>query len=310
MRFIVLLDRPHSARSLALPRAVLWAVPAVLLLALALACLAGYRLAMAQAGSLPADVVGAWQGELQSLSARASELGETSVRENRAYAARLAALQARVLRMEAVGQRLASAAELEGGEFNFDEEPALGGPLSQDIAGEGAASELSRALDRLAAQIENREDQLEVMEQLLVNRSLASQVAIDGWPVKSGYISSVFGRRTDPFSGKQAYHKGLDFTARAGTPVLAVASGVVTWAGWDKDYGKLVEIRHSDGYRTRYAHNRALHVKPGQVVMKGDRIAEVGNTGRASGTHLHLEVLAQGRLVDPRPYVGTARSRR
>lgn len=309
MRFIVLLDRPHSARSLALPRAWLWAVPVLFLVALGLAALVGYRLATAQAGSLPADVVGAWQGELKSLSARATELGEASVRENRAYAARLAALQARVLRMEAVGQRLASAAELEGGEFNFDEEPAVGGPLAQDLAGDGPSSELSRALDRLAAQIENREDQLEVMEQLLVNRSLASQVVIDGWPVKSGYISSVFGRRTDPFSGKQAYHKGLDFTARAGTPVLAVASGVVTWAGWDKDYGKLVEIRHSDGYRTRYAHNRAVIVKPGQVVMKGDKIAEVGNTGRASGTHLHLEVLAQGRLVDPRPYVGTARSR-
>jgi murein DD-endopeptidase MepM/ murein hydrolase activator NlpD len=293
-----------------LPRAWLWAVPALLALALGLAGLIGYRLAIAATGTLPAEVVGAWQGELDRLAARADELGETSVRENRAYAARLAALQARVLRMEAVGQRLASAAELEGGEFNFDEEPALGGPLAQDRSGDTPSSELSRALDRLALQIENREDQLEVMEQLLVNRSLASQVVIDGWPVKSGYISSVFGRRTDPFSGKQAYHKGLDFTARTGTPVLAVASGVVIWAGWDKDYGKLVEIRHSDGYRTRYAHNRAVHVKPGQVVMKGDKIAEVGNTGRASGTHLHLEVLAQGRPVDPRPYLGATRNRR
>jgi murein DD-endopeptidase MepM/ murein hydrolase activator NlpD len=89
---------------------------------------------------------------------------------------------------------------------------------------------------------------------------------------------------------------------------MAVASGVVTWAGWDKDYGKLIEIRHSDGYRSRYAHNSEIVVKPGQVVKKGQKIAKVGATGRASGTHLHLEVLANGQLVDPRQYIGTRRA--
>ena len=310
MRLIVLGDRPDTSRSVALPRAVLWAVPALLALCLLLAGLAGYRLAIAQAGELPGDLVSAWDNALTTLDVRASDLKKTSALEGRAYASRLAALQARLLRMEAVGQRLATAAKLDGGEFDFDQEPAFGGPYTTENATESTPTEFSIALDHLAAQIEDRETQLDVMERLLVNRSLALEVAVDGWPVASGYVSSVFGRRTDPFSGRQAFHKGLDFTARAGTVVMAVASGVVTWAGWDKDYGRLIEIRHSDGYRSRYAHNSAILVKPGQVVMKGEKIAKVGATGRASGTHLHLEVLAGGQLVDPRQYIGTRRAAR
>ena len=308
MRLIVLGDRPDTPRSVALPRAALWAVPVALVLCLLLAGFAGYRLALANAGALPEDLVSAWNGELKSLDARTADLKESSAREGRAYAARLAALQARLLRMEAVGQRLASAAKLDGGEFDFDQEPAFGGPYTSESASDNAPTEFSLALDRLANQIQNRETQLEVMERLLVNRNLALDVAVDGWPVASGYVSSVFGRRTDPFSGKQAFHKGLDFTARVGTPVMAVASGVVTWAGWDKDYGRLIEIRHSDGYRSRYAHNSEILVKPGDVVKKGQKIAKVGATGRASGAHLHLEVLANGQLVDPRQYIGTRRA--
>lgn len=308
MRLIVLGDKPDTSRSVALPRAVLWAVPLALLGGLLLAGLVGYRLAVAQIGKLPEDLVSAWGGELQSLESRTADLKESSAREGRAYASRLAALQARLLRMEAVGQRLASAAKLDGGEFDFDQEPAFGGPYTSENLGDSAPTEFSLALDRLASQIENRETQLQIMERLLVNRELALDVAVDGWPVASGYVSSVFGRRTDPFSGRQAFHKGLDFTARPGTPVMAVASGVVTWAGWDKDYGKLIEIRHSDGYRSRYAHNSEIVVKPGQVVKKGQKIAKVGATGRASGTHLHLEVLANGQLVDPRQYIGTRRA--
>jgi YD repeat-containing protein len=266
-------------------------------------------MALAQAGQLPADLVQAWQGELGALKAGTTAARAEAQREGQTYATRLAALQARLLRMEAVGQRLATAAQLDAGEFDFDNEPALGGPMSL-AASDTGGSEFTTALDRLALQIEDRERQLDVMDSLLVDRKLQGKVALDGKPVAYGYLSSVFGRRTDPFSGKQAFHKGVDFTARAGTPVLAVASGVVTWAGWDKDYGRLIEIRHSDGYRTRYAHNSAILVKPGDVVDKGQTIAKVGRTGRASGTHLHLEVLAQGKLVDPLKYISTARTRR
>lgn len=309
MRIILVGDRPSATRSLALPRAVLWATPVLLAACLLIAGLVGYRLALAQVGQLPADLVQAWHGELQNLKSETSGAREQALREGRAYATRLATLQARLLRMEAVGQRLVGAAKLDAGEFDFDNDPALGGPLSPAVE-KGAGSEFTAALDRLAAQIEDRERQLSVMDSLLVDRKLQGEVALGGRPVATGYLSSVFGQRTDPFSGNKAFHKGVDFTAREGTPVLAVASGVVTWAGWDKDYGKLVEVRHSDGYRTRYAHNSAILVKPGDVIEKGQVISRVGRTGRASGTHLHLEVLAQGKLVDPLQYISTSRARR
>ena len=307
MRIVFFADRPSAPRTLALPSFVLWLVPVVFVAVLMLASLAGYRYAVARAGAMPEDLVQAWKAELKSLQEQTLSSRAQSQREGLAYATRLAALQARLLRMEAVGQRLASAAQLDEGEFDFDTEPALGGPMGP--AAESGANEFAQALDKLAAQIDDRERQLAVMDSLLVNRKLQGAAALDGKPVASGYLSSFFGRRTDPFSGKQAFHKGIDFTARTGTPVYAVASGVVTWAGWSKDYGKLVEVRHSDGYRTRYAHNSAVTVKPGELVQKGQTIARVGRTGRASGTHLHLEVLADGKLVDPLQYISTSRRR-
>lgn len=283
------------------------------MLLLVLCCIAvaagtGYRLALAQAGQLPADVLAAWQTELSSLAARTDELRETTGREGRAYAARIATLQARLLRVEAVGERLAEAAKLDKGEFDFDESPALGGPMAPQSADGSPGDDMTRPLDRLAALIEDRERQLEVMEKLLVNRKFAGEASLAGLPIASGYISSRFGPRTDPFDGRPAWHKGVDFTARPGTEVRAIAAGVVVWAGYDKDYGKLVEIRHSNGYRTRYAHNRDYVVKPGDIVKKGQLIAHVGRTGRASGSHLHLEVVHNERLIDPMQYISTVRS--
>ena len=292
---------------MAAPAFVLWSLPVLFVALLLAAGFVGYRYALARIGVLPADLVAAWKGELHSLHEQTLDSRAQSQREGLAYATRLAALQARLLRMEAVGQRLATAAQLDEGEFDFNTEPALGGPMGP--VSEAGGSEFAAALDRLAAQIDDRERQLAVMDSLLVNRRVQGAAALDGKPVASGYLSSVFGRRTDPFTGKQAFHKGVDFTARAGTPVYAVASGVVTWSGWSKDYGNLIEVRHSDGYRTRYAHNSAVLVKPGELVQKGQAIARVGRTGRASGTHLHLEVLADGKLVDPLQYISTSRRR-
>jgi murein DD-endopeptidase MepM/ murein hydrolase activator NlpD len=310
MRVIVLQDRPAASRSLAVSGFALWALPVLLLLCLSAAAAAGYRAAMAQVGEMPADVLAAWQAELGTLASNIDELRETSNRESRAYAARAAALQSRLLRMEAVGQRLAVAANLDQGEFDFEQEPALGGPFNADQATYSSSSELAQALDRLAQLIEDRERQFEVMERLVVNRTLAGETSLEGLPVVRGYLSSRFGRRTDPFDGRTAWHKGVDFTARPGTDVIAIAAGVVTWAGYDKDYGKLVEIRHSDGYRTRYAHNREYLVKPGEVIKKGQVIAKVGQTGRASGAHLHFEVIQDGKLVDPMQYISTVRADR
>lgn len=306
MRMIFAANSPAAPLSVALRRRLVWSLPLLFLACVAVAAVAGYRLALAQAGELPADLVAAWSTELSALQARTEALHESTEREGRAYAARVATLQARLLRMEAVGERLAVAANLDKGEFDFDQEPALGGPFSPETASLGG-SEMGEMLRRLATQIKDRERQLEVMEKLLVNRKLGGESSLAGLPVANGYISSRFGTRTDPFDGRPALHKGVDFTASPGSDVYAIASGVVVWAGYEKDYGNLVEIRHSNGYRTRYAHNREYLVKPGDVVQKGQVIARVGQTGRASGAHLHLEVLLGDHQVDPMQYISTIR---
>lgn len=305
MRIALLGDTPSLARTLVLPARAIWILPLLFLFCVAGAGFGGYRLALAQAGELPSDLIALWDTELSSLATRTEELRESTGREGRAYAARMATLQARLLRLEAVGERLAVAAKLDQGEFDFDQPPALGGPFSAEVSDEVAGSDMSQSLDRLAALIEDRERQLEVMDKLLVNRRMAGEVSLAGLPVASGYLSSRFGTRADPFTGRRAWHKGVDFTARQGTEVRAIGAGVVVWAGYDKDYGKLVEIRHSNGYRTRYAHNRDYVVKPGDIVKKGQVIAHVGQTGRASGAHLHLEVVLEDRVVDPMQHIST-----
>lgn len=308
MRIALTGDTPAAARALVLPARIVWTLPLLFLLCVAVAGFGGYRLALAQAGELPSDLVALWGAELTSLATRTEQLRESTGRESRAYAARMATLQARLLRLEAVGERLAVVAKLDQGEFDFDQPPALGGPFAAEAAEGVAGGDMSQSLDRLAALIEDRERQLEVMEKLLVNRRMAGDVSLAGLPVASGYVSSRFGTRADPFTGRRAWHKGVDFTARQGTEVLAVSAGVVVWAGYDKDYGKLVEIRHSNGYRTRYAHNRDYLVKPGDIVKKGQVIAHVGQTGRASGAHLHLEVVHEDRQIDPMQYISTVRA--
>jgi murein DD-endopeptidase MepM/ murein hydrolase activator NlpD len=128
-----------------------------------------------------------------------------------------------------------------------------------------------------------------------------------GRPITSGWLSSYFGIRTDPFTGKKERHKGLDFAGKLGSDVVAVASGVVTWAGRRYGYGNLVEINHGNGYSTRYGHNDKITVKVGDAVKKGQIIAKMGSTGRSTGPHVHFEVLHKGKQVDPMSYIKTAR---
>ena len=281
---------------------------------LALACLlgallAGYRMAVAEMGALPADLIAAWKNELSGLEQQTQTLRERANSDSRAYAARVATLQARLLRMEAVGERLAESANLEGGEFDFRTDPALGGPSSDEPVQGDATQELNQSIAQLGRLIDDRERQFGFLEDLLSYRTLSEEVTVTGKPVRNGYLSSRFGIRTDPFDGNRAWHKGVDFTAPVGTPVIALASGVVTSAARDGEYGNVVELRHSDGYRTRYAHNRELLVKAGDRVKKGQVIAKVGRTGRASGSHLHLEVLRDGKLVDPMAYISAHNQR-
>ena len=158
-------------------------------------------------------------------------------------------------------------------------------------------------LDDLTSQIKDRERQLSVLESMISTRNLSRQIVPGGRPVTQGWISSYFGHRADPFTGRKAYHRGVDFAGPAGAQVVAVASGVVTYSKERFGYGKTVEINHGNGYVTRYAHNQKVLVGIGETVKKGQPIALIGSTGRSTGPHLHFEVLKQGRAVDPMSFV-------
>lgn len=218
-------------------------------------------------------------------------------------AARVGHVNAQILRLNALGKRLTEMAHLDKGEFNFDAPPSQGGPEEEANEPAELASDLAEVLDRLETQLIDRERQLVILETFIAARSLTQLAVPDGSPVPGAWISSTFGRRTDPFTGKSAYHAGIDFAAPSGAQARSVAPGVVTWAGNRAGYGQLVEINHGNGYITRYAHNSLLLVKVGDKVGKGQAISRVGSTGRSTGPHLHFEVLKNGRAVNPRQFV-------
>jgi murein DD-endopeptidase MepM/ murein hydrolase activator NlpD len=217
-----------------------------------------------------------------------------------AMAIRIAQMNARMIRLDALGRRLTEMADLEDGEFNFSTPPALGGPEEPVTTGSNiAVPEVVEAMQNLDTQLDDREAQLGVLESVIANQILKDRVYPQGRPVNSGWISSYFGKRTDPFTGKPANHTGIDFAGKEGADVQAVADGVVTWASKRYGYGLMVEINHGNGYATRYAHNSENLVAVGEEVKKGQTVARMGDTGRATGPNLHFEVLQNGRRVNP-----------
>jgi len=221
-----------------------------------------------------------------------------------AMAMRLGQMNAHVIRLDALGKRLTEMADIDSREFNFDRDPPAGGP---EADGEGASAEipdLTAQLSQLEQRVDLRETQLSALENVILARELKKEIHPEGRPVASGFISSYFGERSDPFDGRDAFHKGVDFAGPLGSKVTAVAAGVVTWAGERSGYGKLIEINHGDGFITRYAHNERTLVSVGQTVKRGEAVALMGSTGRSTGPHVHFEVLRNGRQVDPLSLIG------
>jgi murein DD-endopeptidase MepM/ murein hydrolase activator NlpD len=221
-----------------------------------------------------------------------------------AMAMRLGEVSAHVIRLDALGKRLTEMADIDSREFNFDRDPPSGGPEGNSEGVSARIPDLTAMLSKLQQQVDLRESQLAALENLILARELKEQIHPEGRPVKSGFISSYFGERADPFDGREAFHKGVDFAGTAGSNVVSVAAGVVTWAGERFGFGKLIEINHGDGYVTRYAHNERTLVNVGQTVKRGEAVALMGSTGRSTGPHVHFEVLRNGRQVDPLSFVG------
>ena len=220
-----------------------------------------------------------------------------------AIASRMSVLQGHIMRLDALGARLAVMADIQDLEFGIDHPPGMGGPekaLDQESID---ISNLLENLGDLEARIEDRKEKLTAMEAMLINRTLQEQIVPEGHPAANGWISSLFGYRTDPMTGKNEMHEGLDFAGKPGTPVSSIAAGIVTWSGPRYGYGKMIEISHGNGYITRYAHNQKNLVSVGEKVEKGEVIAVMGSTGRSTGTHVHVEVIHNGVLVDPKKFV-------
>lgn len=219
-----------------------------------------------------------------------------------AMAVRLGELQAEVLRLEGLGERLAKAAGLKPQElpaFKTGTPPGRGGAPSSLPARDLALPEFTGLVEALARDVEVRGDQLEVLEALLVQSSTHRKFLPSLRPVADGWFSSNFGYRIDPFTGQSSFHEGVDFVAESGTPVSAAASGKVVFAGWHPQYGKMLEIDHGNGLVSRYAHASNLAVGEGELVVRGQRVASVGSTGRSTGPHLHFEVRLNGVPQNP-----------
>ncbi|MFO7276631.1 MAG: M23 family metallopeptidase [Pseudomonadota bacterium] len=221
-----------------------------------------------------------------------------------AIALRLGKVNAHVIRLDALGKRLTEMANIDHREFDFDSAPSTGGPEPGDEAVAAQIPDITRMLDELERRVQLRDAQLAALENVILARELREQIRPEGRPVRAGFISSHFGERQDPFTGHQAFHRGVDFAGSAGTEVVAVAAGVVTWAGERAGYGNMVEISHGDGYVTRYGHNLRNLVTVGQTVTRGQPVALMGSTGRSTGPHVHFEVLRNGKQVNPASFVG------
>ncbi|MBW2209402.1 MAG: M23 family metallopeptidase [Deltaproteobacteria bacterium] len=227
-----------------------------------------------------------WKGMIKQQQARIAATRQDAEVELDALTLRIGRMQAQMMRLNALGERL------------------VGGPGEMPGTESVQFADFLSMLDQMDSELDDRREMLSVLEVLLMSRSLHERVMPSGKPVNEGWLSSKYGKRNDPFTGKKDFHKGLDFAGKKGADVLAVGDGVVSWSGKRQGYGNLVEINHGNGYVTRYGHNQQHLVEVGDTVKKGQQVAMMGSTGRSTGPHVHFEVLHNGKRVNPAKYIG------
>ncbi len=234
-----------------------------------------------------------------------AETQEVFMRENLdAMAQKLGEMQARMMQIESLGERVAGLAGLNPAEFKVS--PGAGGAL---VAGrELSVPELMAAMAQLEVASGSRVDWLTAVESRLFDQKIQRALVPTAQPVQGGRVGSPFGFRIDPITGRSALHTGLDFPADPGTPILAAAGGVVVVQEYHSAYGNMVEIDHGNDLITRYAHASRVYVKKGDIVKRGQRISDVGSTGRSTGPHLHFEVWVAGVPQDPQRFLAAGES--
>lgn len=217
---------------------------------------------------------------------------------------KLAELQSHVLRLNALGERLADTAKIPEQEFNFSMLPPSGGPSSSTSEmSKKSFAQLLAEISQLENSLNYEENKLQMLESLTLGHHIENTRYLSGRPITKGWLSSYFGVRKDPFNGRPTMHKGIDFAGKEDGDIIATASGIVTWSDERYGYGQLIEINHGDGLKTRYGHNKKLLVKVGDVVTKGQTIAKMGSTGRSTGPHVHYEILHNNKQINPLKFV-------
>lgn len=305
MQIIVISDRLAKARTLTLTTRHLFAsglLGVIMLIGLTIGL---YALTFRIAGEVKIPY-------LQQIVAATQE-GETRkakefVQQNlNAMAVKLGEMQAQLMRLDALGDRLSTIAGIKPHEFRLNEAPGLGGAQSVIFPPQNLSmQEFSKELDALSRQMENRTDLLGVLEAQMFDQAVKKKLLPTILPVSGTYNASSFGVRIDPFSGQHTMHEGIDFIADTGTPIVAAAGGVVQFAGFHPQYGYMIDIDHGNDLVTRYAHTSKMFVKEGDLIKRGLKIAEVGSTGRSTGSHLHFEVRFKGAAQNPARFLFAA----
>jgi len=297
MNIILVSNNLAKTRSISLNGLHLLAAAAVISLLFVMAVLtAEYVIVRFQPGRI-SNEMRAWLASAQN---HEQQKQQAYLRESLdTMAISLGQMQARLLRLDSLGTRLVKVAGMKPQEIDFSNVPGQGGAYlpagQQDIS----LSSMNQQLGELSTLLTDRGDKLAALETLLQQDRLRKKMLNTIPPVTSGYYSSNFGWRADPFTGKSAMHEGVDFVVPQGTPIHAAASGIVVYAAMHPQFGNLVEIDHGNDILTRYAHASKLLVEVGQVVKRGQLLSLVGSTGRSTGNHLHFEVRFKGLAQNP-----------
>ena len=305
MNIILVSDSLAKSRSVALSQSQVILIALGILLSGFVLAMATYVVTMKFAVDLRNPYLRTLLGQLHEDDQKRSE---TEMKENlNALAAKVGELQARIMRLDAFGERLAKAAGIKPTEFRFDEKPGQGGPAP--VAGRDlSVAEFNQMLAEISRVLDDRSDKLGVLDSVLMEGRLASKTIPTTMPVEMGYYSSNYGYRLDPITGRSSFHTGVDLIAPPGTPVVAAAGGVVATVAYVPEYGNIVDIDHDNGLTSRYAHLSRSLVRVGDVVMKGQKVALVGNTGRTTGPHLHFEVREKGIPLNPNKFLSLGKT--
>lgn len=270
---------------------------------------AGYSIAVSQASAAEpteSELVAEWKAKLGEQKTELDGLQQTVQAQVDALTLRLGEIQGRLLRLDALGQRFVESGLVASDEFDFDQPAAVGGPEGANSTDSFSAPELTQMIDKLERKMEDREQQLRLLDQVSSRQKLEDELYLEGRPITWGWLSSRYGYRSDPFTGKRTWHGGVDLAGKDGSDIISVAGGVVSYADERYGYGNLVEVDHGDGLVTRYAHAKTIKVSVGDVVQKGQVLALMGSTGRSTGPHVHFEVIRHGKTENPETYIKRA----